>query len=115
MYLLIYSGGCASLSLHGVKFDKRSKTNNIEDDKVHFFLNPNGTQVFEDIKVLKIEKKEVVPEPVKKEEVTVADLKANHSFEALQKKCDALGLPTDGSKTELAERLYEFYNPTIEE
>jgi len=66
MYLLAYKGHCASVIINGIKFTSKQATANIDDDKAHLFVDKNGNSYYPELQVIKIEKKDVVPEDIKK-------------------------------------------------
>lgn len=112
MYLLIYTGNCGSKTIHGIKFTQTRRTANISDEQSQLFLGADGSQLYDDVMVNEIKKEDIVPEKEDKKEnpVTVEGLKRGNSFDTLAKMCEERGLETSGSKTELAERIFEFEN-----
>ena len=109
MYLLVYKGKCASTIINGKKFSAITSTHNIEDSELEQFADENGKSYYDDLVVVKIAKADVVPDDGKVEKVlTVEGLKKEKKLDELQAMCAERQLDTEGSKTELAEKIVEF-------
>jgi len=111
MFLLVYKGLCQSTIVNGVKFTQIIKTANVDDEKAKLFVSSTGKSLYDDIEVVSLAKAEIVPnvnENKIKKEFTVESLKKENNLEKLQGLCAERSLNTEGSKTELAERIVLF-------
>lgn len=115
MYLLVYKGKCASTVINGIKFTSVNSTVNIDNEQLHLFADANGKSYYDDLQVVKIEKREIVPEKRNPKELTVEGLKKEYKLDELKVLCAQRGLDNEGSKTELANRIVQFESESNDE
>lgn len=118
MYLLVYKGHCKTATYNGIKFGP-IRTACVDDEKIKQFMGSDGRSLYDDIEIVHLEKKDVVPEKEKKEPVknvyTVENLRANYKLDELRIMCKDRGINSEGSKTELCERIAEYEAAKVQE
>ena len=128
MYLIHYKGKCASITIQGIKFTYSRRSANIPDERATDFVNSKGVPYREDIDVIKLNKSDIVPEKDKTTNtvkmfdgaepnaepdvvpVTVQEIKKGRNLDEIKDMCMERELDTEGSKTELAERIVAYEN-----
>lgn len=137
VYLLVYTGQCASAVINGIKFTAKTRTANISEAQAKSFMDAKGNSLYADIDITPLAKSDVVPDEGNSNantsgqsgeagnanndgnegedgdegedaELTVEGLKKANTLEKLQAMAEERELDTTGSKTELAERIVEF-------
>jgi hypothetical protein len=123
MKLLLYRGGCASKTVHGIKFTQYVRTANVSDEVANKFKGMTDFNVIDlkkkdivkddekdkDVNTNEDEDLEIDSEVTDEEEPDIDEIKVKKfmklNLDTLREMCEAKGLDSEGTKQKLATRL----------